>query len=49
MEMEVYSNIQYDNGSRDFVAVPGYCVLMRTYRMSEHGMNFAGTPRWVYD
>jgi hypothetical protein len=49
LEMEVYSNIQYDNGSRDFVAVPGYCILMRTYRMSEYGMNFAGTPRWVYD
>ena len=48
LEMEVYNNIQYDYESRDFMAVPGHCILMRTYRTSEWGMNFAGIPIWVY-
>lgn len=49
MEMEVYNNIQYDYESREFMSVPGNCIVMRTHRMSEYGMNFAGRPTWVYD
>lgn len=49
LEMEIYNNIQYDYESREFVAVPGHCFLMRNYRMEPYGVNFAGTPMWVYD
>ena len=48
LEMEVYNNIRYNYGTHEFTAVEGHCILMRTYRTSEWGMNFAGIPIWVY-